>query len=27
MFWKPAIFSYADKEAPNLAGPLDQAVL
>ena len=24
-FWKPALFSTSDKEAPNLVGPLEQA--
>jgi len=25
--WKPALFPSSGREAPNMAGPLDQAVL
>jgi hypothetical protein len=26
-FWKPAVFSFAGKEVPNLMDPLDRAIL
>jgi len=27
LFWKPAVFSFSDREAPNLVDLLDQAIL
>ena len=27
MFWKPALFLYSGKDAPNLVDPLDPASL